>query len=117
MACYAEQTQLGEGIRWDGRRRELLAVDILAGRVAQGRVRDDHSIERVGVYQLPTTVGMIAPIQGENGWVLGAGRGFVHLALTSCALGGPGLHRLFVTTATEGWGDAQRRADPAAGRV
>ena len=37
--------------------------------------------------------------------------------VTCCALGGPGLHRLFVTTATEGWTDAQRRADPAAGRV
>ena len=37
--------------------------------------------------------------------------------VTCCALGGPGLHRLFVTTATEGWSDAQRRADPAAGRV
>ena len=80
VACYAEQTQLGEGIRWDGRRGELLAVDILAGRVARGRVRDDDSIERLGVYQLPTTVGMIAPIQGDDGWVLGSGRGFVHLA-------------------------------------
>ena len=33
------------------------------------------------------------------------------------AFGGPGLNRLFVTTATEGWTDAQRRADPAAGLV
>ena len=81
VACYSEQTQLGEGIRWDDRRRELLAVDILAGRVARGRVRDDHSIERIGVYQLPTTVGMIAPIHGDDGWVLGSGRSFVHLAL------------------------------------
>ena len=81
VACNTEQTQLGEGIRWDGRRSELLAVDILAGRVARGLLRNDGLIERVGVYQLPETVGMIAPIQGDDGWVLGAGRGFVHLAL------------------------------------
>jgi sugar lactone lactonase YvrE len=36
---------------------------------------------------------------------------------TSCAFGGPGLNRLYVTTATEGWTDEQRRAEPAAGLV
>jgi sugar lactone lactonase YvrE len=36
---------------------------------------------------------------------------------TSCAFAGPGLHRLYVTTATENWSDAQRRAEPAAGLV
>ena len=36
---------------------------------------------------------------------------------TCCAFGGPGLNRLYVTTATEGWTDEQRRADPAAGLV
>ena len=36
---------------------------------------------------------------------------------TCCAFGGPGLSRLYVTTATEGWSDEQRRAEPAAGLV
>lgn len=36
---------------------------------------------------------------------------------TSCAFAGPGLNRLYVTTATEGWSDEQRRAEPAAGLV
>ena len=36
---------------------------------------------------------------------------------TCCAFGGPGLHRLYVTTATENWTDDQRRAEPAAGLV
>jgi sugar lactone lactonase YvrE len=36
---------------------------------------------------------------------------------TSCAFAGPGLNRLYVTTATENWTDEQRRADPAAGLV
>ena len=80
VLCSTEQTQLGEGIRWDARRDEMLAVDILAGRVYRGRVRSDGSLERVRVYQLPETVGMITPVEGDDGWLLGAGRSFVYLA-------------------------------------
>jgi hypothetical protein len=80
LVITTEQTELGEGIRWDARRDELLAVDILAGHVYRGRVRDDGALERVRVYELPWTVGMIAPIEGDEGWLLGAGRGFVYLA-------------------------------------
>lgn len=36
---------------------------------------------------------------------------------TCAAFGGAGLHRLYVTTATEFWTDEQRLADPAAGLV
>ena len=36
---------------------------------------------------------------------------------TSCAFAGPGFNRLYVTTATEGWSDEKRRAEPAAGLV
>ena len=36
---------------------------------------------------------------------------------TCCAFAGPGLHRLYVTTATEHWTDEQRHAQPAAGLV
>jgi sugar lactone lactonase YvrE len=36
---------------------------------------------------------------------------------TSCAFAGPGLNRLYVTTATERWSDEERHADPAAGLV
>ena len=67
-------------MRWDDRRCELLRVDIMAGRVYRDRVRDDGALVPVRVYELPWTVGMIAPIEGDEGWLLGAGRGFVHLA-------------------------------------
>ena len=36
---------------------------------------------------------------------------------TCCAFAGLGLNRLYVTTATEGWTDEQRRAEPRAGLV
>jgi sugar lactone lactonase YvrE len=80
VACTAEQTQLGEGVRWDDRRSEVLRVDIVAGRVYRDRVQDDGALASVRVYELPWTVGMIAPIEGDGGWLLGAGRGFVYLA-------------------------------------
>ena len=49
----------------------------------------------VRVYQLPGTVGMIAPIEGDDGWLLGAGRGFVYLALD-------GSHRSIAEVAPAG---------------
>ena len=88
-ACTVEQTQLGEGVRWDARSGELLRVDILAGRVYRDRVQDDGMLAAVRVYELPWTVGMIAPIEGDGGWLLGAGRGFAHLAPD-------GTHRVIV---------------------
>jgi sugar lactone lactonase YvrE len=74
------QTHLGEGIRWDARRDEMLAVDILTGGVYRARIRDDGMLERVRAYRLPGTVGMIAPVEGDEGWLLGAGRSFAYLA-------------------------------------
>ena len=67
VACTTEQTLLGEGVRWDARRGELLRVDILAGRVYRDRVRDDGSLVPVRVYTVPGTVGAIAPVQGSRG--------------------------------------------------
>ncbi len=95
VRCSTEQAHLGEGARWDGRRDELLAVDIPLGQVYRSRVRDDFSLERVGVYQLPGTVGMVAPVHGEDGWVLGAGRSFVYLAAD-------GAHRTIAEVAPAG---------------
>jgi len=80
VACTTEQTQLGEGVRWDAQRGELLRVDILAGRVYRDQVKGDGSLVSIRVYDLPWTIGMIAPVEGDGGWLLGAGRGFAHLA-------------------------------------
>ena len=80
VPCTTEQCVLGEGVRWDTRRDELLRVDIVAGRVFRDRVADDGALVRVRSYQLGGTVGAIAPIDGDDGWLLAAGRGFAHLA-------------------------------------
>ncbi len=81
MACTINQAVLGEGLRWDARRDEVLAVDILAGRVYRGRVDDDGSLELIRGYTVPGTVGAITPVEGDDGWILAAGQGFVHLSL------------------------------------
>ena len=74
-----EQTILGEGLRWDASRRELLRVDIAAGHVFREQVAHDGSLVSVGTYQVPGTVGAVAPVEGDRGWVLAAGRGFAVL--------------------------------------
>lgn len=80
IACTSEQTVLGEGARWDARRDELLRVDIMAGRVYRDGVAEDGGLVPVRSYAVPGTVGAIAPIEGDDGWLLAAGRGFAHLA-------------------------------------
>ncbi|HEY7069978.1 MAG TPA: SMP-30/gluconolactonase/LRE family protein [Acidimicrobiales bacterium] len=80
VACTTDQHELGEGARWDDRRGELLRVDILAGRVHRDRVTDDGSLVPVRTYDVPGTVGAIAPVLGDEGWLLAANQGFAHLA-------------------------------------
>ena len=80
VASTTEQCELGEGARWDARRGELLRVDIVAGRVYRDRVDDDGSLIPVRTYEVPGTVGAIAPVEGDEGWLLAAGRGFAHLS-------------------------------------
>ena len=79
VACTTEQTLLGEGVRWDARRGELLRVDILAGRVYRDRVDGGGALVPVRTYEVPGTVGAITPVEGDDGWLLAAGRSFVHL--------------------------------------
>ena len=67
VACTTEQTQVGEGVRWDARRDELLRVDILAGRVYHDRVDDAAGLVPVRTYQVPGTVGAAAPVEGDEG--------------------------------------------------
>ncbi len=80
VLCAGEQTVLGEGARWDARRGELLGVDIVAGRVFRERIDGQGDLVRTHSYPVPGTVGAIAPVQDDEGWLLAAGRGFVHLS-------------------------------------
>ena len=78
-ACTTEQCRLGEGVRWDARRQELLRVDIVAGRVFRDVIGDDGALVSIHAYQLDSTVGAIAPVEGDDGWIVAAGRGLLHL--------------------------------------
>jgi sugar lactone lactonase YvrE len=79
IPCTTTQAVLGEGLRWDARRQEILGLDIVAGRVYRGRVEDDGSLSLVGQYQLAGTVGAIAPVHDDEGWIVAANRGFARL--------------------------------------
>jgi sugar lactone lactonase YvrE len=80
VACTTTQALLGEGARWDARRGELLAVDVVAGVVVRGALTDNGDLRLVRRYRLSGTVGAVAPIDGDDGWILAAGRGFAHLS-------------------------------------
>ena len=76
-----EQTILGEGLRWDAQRGELLRVDIASGQFFRDRIADDGGLMPIRTYRLPGTVGAVAPVDGDRGWLLAANRGFALLAL------------------------------------
>ncbi len=77
IACTTEQTLLGEGVRWDARREELLRVDILGGRVYRDRCSADGGLVAVDTYRIPGTVAAITPTTprlispGSSSWFLG----------------------------------------------
>jgi len=80
VPCTTEQRVLGEGARWDARRDELLAVDIVDGLVLRGWLGDAGQVIHGGSYHVAATVGAVAPIDGDEGWLVAADRSFVHLS-------------------------------------
>jgi sugar lactone lactonase YvrE len=96
-----------------------------------GTISDERVLVRVPE-QVGAPDGMTVDAAGDL-WVAVFGGGQIHryspdgvlrqvlsvpaTQSTSCAFAGPGLNRLYVTTATEAWSDEQRRAEPAAGLV
>jgi sugar lactone lactonase YvrE len=81
VASTTRQALLGEGLRWDARRDELLVVDIIDGAVYRTKVLENGELNLEREYWVPGTVGAIAPVTGDDGWVIAAGRGFMHLGL------------------------------------
>jgi sugar lactone lactonase YvrE len=100
-----EQTKLGEGLRWDARRDELLRVDIAAGQVFRERIAGDGSLIPIRTYRLLGTVGAVAPIEGGRGWVLAADRGFA-------LLDPDGAFRMIAAVASQGSRMNDGAADP-----
>jgi sugar lactone lactonase YvrE len=105
LACTTEQTQLGEGARWDDRYRELLHVDILAGRIYRDKINDDGSLSQVRTHEVSGTVGAIAPIANDEGWLLAADRSITYLRPT-------GELRLVADIAPEGTRMNDAACDP-----
>src|SRR5450631_1910374 len=105
VACRADQTALGEGVRWDARRGQLLRVDILAGRVFLDYIDGDGDLLPLRTYEVPGTVGAITPIDGDNGWLLAAGRDIIHLRRD-------GTHRSLAEVAAPGTRMNDAACDP-----
>ncbi|MGI8335659.1 SMP-30/gluconolactonase/LRE family protein [Actinomadura scrupuli] len=76
----SEAYELAESPRLDPRTGELLWVDLRAGRVHRGRLRDGALVVSAH-YDVGAACGAVAPLaRADAGWVVAAGRGFRHLA-------------------------------------
>jgi sugar lactone lactonase YvrE len=80
VASTTHQALLGEGLRWDARRNDLLAVDIIDGCVYRLGLLPSGDLSLLRRYWVPGTVGAVVPSGGDDGWMMAAGRGFVHLS-------------------------------------
>ena len=80
VACTTEQCQLGEGNPVGRPSQRAARVDILAGRVYRDEVAADGALVPVRSYRVSGTVGAVAPIDDDQGWLLAADRGFVFVA-------------------------------------
>ncbi len=77
--CSHQSTVLGEGVRWDARHDEVLWVDIVQGRLFREQVDDDGGLLRVRRYDIGAPLGAVAPVDGDDGYLLAADRGFARL--------------------------------------
>ena len=78
-SCVRRQTVLGEGVRWDSAREELLWVDITEGRLMRQRVTGAGPLEDLGELELDRPLGAVAPVESDDGWLAAAGRGLARL--------------------------------------
>jgi SMP-30/Gluconolactonase/LRE-like region len=84
ILCTCNRATLGEGARWHARTRELLWVDITAGRLFREHVADDAGpLTRVATHDIggcPSEQWLRLWV--PNGWMLAAGGGFAYLGRT-----------------------------------
>ena len=67
VARTTEQCAAWRGCSVDARRSELLRVDLLAGRIYRDKIIEDGVMVPVQTYQVPGTVGVVAPVADDEG--------------------------------------------------
>jgi len=77
----SERFELGEGIRWDDVREELVWVDIVSSPSRMFRARaGDAGLEVLATYEFDQAVTVCAPFADrKQGWLIGNGQYIVHL--------------------------------------
>ena len=83
VACTSEQMILGEGPPAGSPVAASSSgwTSWPSAGVYRDRVDHDGALIPVDTYQVAGTVGAVAPIDGDEGWLLAAGRRFLHLSL------------------------------------
>ncbi len=78
VPCESGQARLGEGMRWDARRSELVWVDTARRLAHRARIGRGGRLKPVCTYHLPGRPGSITPVEGDEGWIIALERG-IHL--------------------------------------
>ena len=76
----AEVAELGEGTRWDGERRELVWVDLLAGVLRTAAPNAAGQLVTTLELRIDAPLGAAAPLADGSGWVVAAGDGLALLS-------------------------------------
>src|SRR5690242_9726599 len=75
QCCSHQQLELGEGVRWDGRRDELLWVDVHRGRLHIASV-SGTGLDRLAEIDVGGPLTGVSPLPAVDvGWLVGHGRG------------------------------------------
>lgn len=112
QCCCHLRLELGEGVRFDARRDELIWVDVHRGLLHTARVADDSSVDAIEVLDVGGPLTAVFPLPDPaDGWLVGHGQGIATLTRDGQLrpLTEPEQHRPGHTRMNDGACDARGR--------